>query len=74
MLGVTLVLAYMLSSSFFGKFHMKKLKESKRRMMVDNLLANLEVILDVSTRAMLVLAIGFGVPFFGMHFYKWGFQ
>ena len=53
---------------------MKKLKESKRRMMVDSLLANLEVILDVSTRAMLVLAIGFGVPFFGMHFYKWGFQ
>ena len=53
---------------------MKKLKESKRRMMVDDLLANLEVILDVSTRAILVLVIGFGVPFFGKHFYKWGFQ
>lgn len=53
---------------------MKKLKESKRRMMVNNLLANLDVILDVSTRVMLVAVVAFGVPFFGIHFFKWGIQ
>ena len=53
---------------------MKKIKESKRRMMVNNLLANLDVILDVSTRVMLVAVVTFGVPFFGIHFFKWGTQ
>lgn len=53
---------------------MKKLKESKRRMMVANLLRNLDVILDVTTRVMLVAVLTFGIPFFGIHFIKWGIQ
>ena len=43
-------------------------------MMVNNLLVNLEPILDVTTRVMLVFVVALAVPFFGMHLYKWGFQ